>query len=104
MSSEEEVAPRSPRETLPTMYDLPSESPEDGVPDQFHIFQPQLLSETFQPGNVPEDQFLTAIDLYLYYDVKNPGWHKRPDWFAVIGVPRLYDNRDLRLSYVIWQE
>lgn len=34
---------------LPTMYDLPSEDPEeDGLPDEFHDFQPQLLRETFQ--------------------------------------------------------
>ena len=31
-------------------------------------------------------------------------WHKRPDWFAVLGVSRLYDEHDLRMSYVIWQE
>lgn len=29
---------------------------------------------------------------------------RRPDWFAVVGVPRLYENHDLRLSYVVWQE
>ena len=34
----------------------------------------------------------------------HPAWHKRPDWFAVLGVPRLYHERDLRLSYVMWQE
>jgi Uma2 family endonuclease len=33
-----------------------------------------------------------------------PGWYKRPDWFAVVGVSRLYGGRDLRLSYVMWQE
>ncbi len=34
----EQIAPpRSPRETLPTMYDLPSEDLEEpGLPDQFH--------------------------------------------------------------------
>ena len=40
----------------------------------------------------------------LYYDVDHPLWHKRPDWFAVVGVPRLYEGQDLRLSYVVWQE
>src|ERR1051326_661503 len=104
LTEEELIAPRPPRETLPTMYDLPSEAPEDGVPDQFHIFQPQLLSETFQPPNIPADEFFTASDLYIYYDVKNSHFHKRPDWFAVLGVPRLFDNTDLRLSYVVWQE
>jgi hypothetical protein len=33
--------PRSPRETLPTMYDLPSESVgEPGLPDEYHDLQP----------------------------------------------------------------
>ena len=31
-------------------------------------------------------------------------WHKRPDWFLALDVPRLYDDRDMRLSYVVWQE
>ena len=31
-------------------------------------------------------------------------WHKRPDWFLVVGVSRFYNERDLRLSYVMWQE
>jgi hypothetical protein len=46
--------------TLPTMYDLPSESPEDaglqdvGVgpsKDVFHDLQPHLLRATFRPVN-----------------------------------------------------
>ena len=97
--------PRSPRDTLPTMYDLPSEDPEEpGLPDEFHDYQPQLLRETFQPPNYPPDRCFVATDLNLYYDLRHPGWHKRPDWFAVLGISRWYDERDLRLSYVIWQE
>ena len=35
--TEQSDPPLSPRETLPTMYDLPSEDPEEpGLPDQFH--------------------------------------------------------------------
>ncbi len=95
----------SPRETLPTMYDLPSEDPEEsGLPDEFHDYQPQLLRDTFLPvHHVPERVFV-ATDMNLYYDVRHPMWHKRPDWFAVLGVSRFYDGYDLRLSYVIWQE
>ncbi len=97
--------PSSPRETMPTMYDLPSEDPEDtGLPDEFHIWQPQLLSFGCQPPTYPRDQVFVASDLNLYYDPNNPQWHKRPDWFVVAGVPRLYDNKELRLSYVMWQE
>jgi Uma2 family endonuclease len=97
--------PRSPRETLPTMYDLPSEDPEEpGLPDEFHDLQPQLLSATLRLSGYPRDQVFTGTDLNLYYDVHHPLWHKRPDWFLVVGVPRLYDGVDLRSSYVIWQE
>jgi Uma2 family endonuclease len=97
--------PGYPRETLPTMYDLPSENPEEpGLPDEFHDLQPQLLSFTFRPPNHPPDQVFTGSDMNLYYDSRHPNWYKRPDWFGVVGVPRLYDGRELRLSYVIWQE
>lgn len=94
-----------PKSLLPTMYDLPSEGPEEpGLSDQFHIYQPRLLDETFRPANYPAEEILTATDLNLYYDFRHTQWYKRPDWFAVVGVPRLYNDEDLRLSYVIWQE
>ncbi|WP_226574709.1 Uma2 family endonuclease [Microseira wollei] len=97
--------PLSPRETLPTMYDLPSENPEEpGLPDEFHDFQPQLLSQTFRPPQYPASRVFCGSDINLYYDVRHPLWYKRPDWFGVVGVPRFYDEVDLRLSYVIWQE
>ncbi len=87
------------------MYDLPSEDPEEpGLPDEFHYFQPHLLRETFQPPNYPPDRVFVGSDLNLYYNVRHPTWHKRPDWFAALGVSRLYDEKDLRLSYVRWQE
>ena len=97
--------PRPPRETLPTMYDLPSEDPEEpGLPDTFHYQQPSLLQETFRPPDYPPERFFAAGDLNLYFDVHHPLWHKRPDWFVVLDVPNLYEERDLRLSYVVWQE
>ncbi|MCL1467652.1 Uma2 family endonuclease [Argonema galeatum] len=97
--------PLSPRLTLPTMYDLPSENAEEpGLPDTFHLDQSQLLDITFQPPNWDIDRVFCAIDLNLYYDVNHPNWYKRPDWFGVVGVPQLYEGRDMRLSYVIWQE
>ncbi len=87
------------------MYDLPSEDPEEpGLPDEFHDLQPQLLSRTLQLTQYRRSNCFTASDLNLYYDVKHPLWHKRPDWFLVVDVPRLYDGHDLRRSYVIWQE
>ena len=97
--------PNSPSETLPTMYDLPSEDPEEpGLPDEFHDLQPQLLSRTLRLTNYSRDNCFTASDLNLYYDVKHHLWHKRPDWFLVVNVSRLYEGRELRRSYVSWQE
>jgi len=97
--------PLPAKDTLPTMYDLPSENPEEsGLPDSFHFFQAELLNNTFRPAAYPEDEIFTAIDLNLYYDVEHYNWYKRPDWFASVGVSRLYQNKDLRLSYVVWQE
>ena len=94
-----------PREKLPTMYDLPSEDPEEpGLPDEFHYYQPQLLRETFRPPGFATDRYFVAADLNLYYDARHTNRYKRPDWFAVLNQTRFYEKRDLRLSYVIWQE
>jgi Uma2 family endonuclease len=98
--------PKPPAETLPTMYDLPSEDPEEpGLPDEFHDFQPQLLRETFRPPHLfVQTEFFIGTDLNLYYDGRHPQWHKRPDWFLVLGVTRAEQQQDLRWSYVVWQE
>ena len=94
-----------PQEQLPTMYDLPSEEIGDsGLPDQYHFWQGELLSETFVPPNYPTNQVFVACDLNLYYTLDHPLWYKRPDWFAVVGVERFYRKTEPRLSYVIWQE
>ncbi len=97
--------PLPPRETLPTMYDLPSEDPEEpGLPDEFHDLQPQLLSRTLRLKHYSRENCFTVSDLNLYYDLRHPLWHKRPDWFLAVDVSRLYEQRDLRRSYVVWQE
>lgn len=90
---------------LPTMYDLPSEDPEEpGLPDIFHGLQPQLLDETLWLPQYPDDQIFTAFDLNLYYDANHTGWYKRPDWFLCVGVSSLYKGLVKRSSYVMWEE
>ncbi|MEB3181857.1 MAG: Uma2 family endonuclease [Nostocaceae cyanobacterium] len=97
--------PLPPWETLPTMYDLPSENLEEpGLPDDFHFLQPLLLFLTFLPVGWNPELVYSAADLNLYYDLEHPQWYKHPDWFGVVGVPKLYRGQDLRLSYVRWQE
>jgi Uma2 family endonuclease len=95
----------SPTKVLPTMYDLPSEDPEEpGLPDEYHRWQAQLLCDSCIPPNYPADRLFSASDLNLYYDSNHPNWYKRPDWYLVVGVSRFYQDRDLRQSYVIWDE
>ncbi len=94
-----------PKSALPTMYDLPSEDPEEpGLPDEFHGLQAQFLSQTCQPKTYRADRMFMGRDINLYYDEDHLNWYKRPDWFLVVGVPRLYEQKDLRASYVLWQE
>ncbi len=95
----------SPPQPLPTMYDLPSEDPEEpGLPDEFHGLQPQLLSRTLRLSGYTQQEIFTALDMNLYYDSQHTNWYKRPDWFLVVGVSRLYKGYDSRSSYVLWDE
>lgn len=88
-----------------TMYDLPSEDPEEpGLPDEYHDLQPDFLSSALWLRQYDPKQRFTGTDLNLYYDQNHPQWYKRPDWFLAVGVTRLYDGHDLRLSYVVWDE
>lgn len=97
--------PHPPHKTLPTMYDLPSEFPEEpGLPDEFHDLQPQLLSRTLYLADYARKNYFTASDLNVYYTIEHPLWHKRPDWFLAVGVPRMHKGDVLRRSYVSWQE
>lgn len=99
------IPPRPAKETLPTMYDLPSDDPEEpGLPDEYHDLQPELLSRTCCSTHYPPQRIFTGTDINLYYDVHHSRWYKRPDWFLVVDVSRLYEGTDLRASYVVWQE
>ncbi len=82
----------------PTMDDLPSENPEDEGMDEFHRLQSNVLSE-----GSPRDIF-TAAEMHIYFDLNHPKWYKRPDWFMVLDVPILYAGKEMRSSYVVWDE
>jgi Uma2 family endonuclease len=74
------------------------------MPDQFHIYQAEVLTHTFRPPEYTTEQMVIAMDLYLYYDANNPLDYKRPDWYAVLGTSHLYEDGEQRLSYVMWKE
>jgi len=73
------------------MYDLPSEDPEEPGFDEYHYLQPQLLSH-LPPSGITLLIRFSWLRSHLYYDVRHPLWYKRPDWFAVVNVPRLYER------------
>jgi Uma2 family endonuclease len=99
------IHPRSPLETMPTMYDLPSELVgESGLPDEFHLIQAALLTETCQPVGYSPEEILLASDLNLYYDPRHTQWYKRPDWYMVVDLPKVAPQPEMRLSYLVWQE
>lgn len=63
----------NPEQSLPTMYDLPSENPEaPGLPDDFHPLQAMLLLLTFQPPNWNPNQVFSQLNHPVYYDVYHP--------------------------------
>lgn len=101
-------AEQQPARKLPSMYDLPSEFPEEpGLPDEFHDLQPQILSRTLSLKGYSSKNRFTGSDLNIYYELEHPLWHKRPDWFLAVDVPRVYNGErgeDSRQSYVVWQE
>lgn len=97
--------PLPPKECMPTMYDLPDEEiGQSGMPDIFHVWQGRLLDETFRPPNYELQEVFTASDLNLYYNTLDVKQYKRPDWFAVVGLPKDTEQPQMRLSYVTWQE
>jgi Uma2 family endonuclease len=87
------------------MYDLPREEVADpGLPDEFHVIQTDFLKKTCRLPHKNRDEYFIAIDLNLYYDVRNPLLYKRPDWFFVLDISDFSQQQDLRLSYITWQE
>ncbi len=86
-------------------FDRKSEYLEQtSVYDEFHHLQSQFLSRTLRIKNYTTEEFFVGTNLKLYYDVEHTLWHKRPDWFLVLDVPRFYAGKELRLNFVRWLE
>jgi Putative restriction endonuclease len=59
---------------FPTMYDLPSEDPEEpGLPDDYHDLQPQLLSRTLRLSGYREEEVYTAKVSPVVVEFLSPG-------------------------------
>ena len=93
------------RPDLPTMYDLPSEDPEEiKLSDEFHPAQAFLLSLTCISPVCALANIFMGEDLNIYYDPEHTDWHKRPDWFLAVGVEEQDQSREMKDSYVVWNE
>jgi Uma2 family endonuclease len=103
------TAASPPRKTgaLPTHLDLPCE--DDSVSRSFfEEIQAMLLTtviELWVKQRRPDLQCLAGGDHYIYWENTKPpaAGARAPDWFLVVGVPRLLDGQ-IRNSYVMWQE
>lgn len=103
--SRELAEPLPPKETMPTMYNLPYEEADSlGLHNLFHAWQAQLLDETFCPLKDEPTEFFTASKLNVYYNPHLPFQYKRPDWFAVIGLSTEMPQPAQRMSYVLWEQ
>ena len=59
----EQVEPNASQQPPPTIHDLPSEHPEDGLPDEFHLWPAELCNHTLCPPNYPPERVFTASNL-----------------------------------------
>jgi Uma2 family endonuclease len=101
------LAPLNLATPLPNHCDLPD---KDGVPvrNSLEPWQSSLLSETLDPvlrKNYPMGDYFIGQDCGIYWEKTDPAMLgcKAPDWYLVLGVPRLLDGQ-MRRSYVLWQE
>lgn len=101
------VAPLNLNASLADHTQLPS---NDGVParNSLEPWQSALLSEPLEPVlrmRFPEGDYFIGQDCGIYWERTEPSalGCKAPDWYLVLGVPRLLTGQ-MRRSYVLWQE
>ncbi|WP_281067879.1 Uma2 family endonuclease [Anthocerotibacter panamensis] len=73
-------------------------------PEEIHRAQVHLLGETFRPPVCALEECFIALGTKLFYDLHHPHWYKEPDWFAVLGVPQVYEEPYRHLGYLVWHE
>ncbi len=86
---------------LPTEHDLPS---TDGRPvdNELQLLIPILLRGVLELAWSDRDNWFLGANIGVYYEPKTPAVD--PDAMLALGVPHYREGKDLRLSYVIWQE
>lgn len=90
----------NPLACLPSSEDLP-DSDDTPVDNQLQHLIPALLEAILALIWSDKMDWFFGVDMGIYYDPYEPAIV--PDGFLSVGVPRIID-RDLRLSYVLWEE
>ncbi|MEL6489497.1 MAG: Uma2 family endonuclease [Cyanobacteria bacterium J06621_3] len=88
-------------ERLPTEHDLPD---TDGRPvdNELQLLIPILLRGVLEMAWSDRQDWFFGANMGVYYEPKQPA--VGPDGFLCLGVPHYREGKDLRLSYVVWQE
>jgi Uma2 family endonuclease len=83
---------------------------QDGtfVKNSMESWQSHLLTDSLLPaleGLNPQGDYFIGEDCGIYWRLTDPPERgvKAPDWYLVLGVPKLL-NGQMRRSYVLWQE
>ncbi len=101
------ILPATVMKSRPDHTQLPD---KDGVPvrNTFEPYQSAILTESLTPTLNqlhPGGDYYIGQDTGIYWREIDPPERgcKAPDWYLVLGVPRLL-NGLMRRSYVLWQE
>lgn len=88
-------------EPLPTEHDLPD---SDGRPvdNELQLLIPILLRGILELAWSDRPNWFLGANMGVYYDPTKPAIG--PDGFLCLGVPHYREGKDLRLSYLLWQE
>ncbi len=86
---------------LPTEFDLP-DTDDQPVDNELQILLPALMRAILALLWADRNDWFMGVNLGLYYDPNLPAIG--PDGFLSLGVPRLRDSGELRLSYLVWHE
>ena len=87
--------------TLPTEHDLP-DTDNQPVDNELQLLIPGILRAILLIAWAERLDWFLGANIGLYYEPNRPA--VGPDAFLSLGAPRLRPGKDLRLSYVLWEE
>ncbi len=90
-----------PIKSLLTEQNLP-DTDNQPVDNELQILLPYLLRSVLAMAWADRSDWFLGVNIGFYYDPEQPA--VGPDALLSLGVPTYRPDKDLRLSYVLWQE